>query len=369
MKKIMIITISILIVLAILLMAFLKQEKFGKLPSGERLLKIEQAPNYKNGSFQNISHTPDLTEGVSYWAVIKEFLFEKKMSTSPIDKIPSIKTDLLNLDINKDLLLWFGHSSYFMQIDGKRILVDPVFSGSASPLPFGTKSFAGTDIYTSDDMPEIDFLFISHDHWDHLDYETIKKLQPKIKKVICGLGVGEHFEYWGYDKAIIIEKNWNEKIELTEDFTVHTVSARHFSGRGISRNKSLWLSYVLQTPSMRIFIGGDSGYDTHFAEIGAEFGDFDLAILENGQYDSKWKYIHLMPDEILKVSKELKAKRILPVHSSKFVLGTHPWYEPLELITKNNEIEKLNVITPMIGEVVNLNDSNQVFTKWWEGIK
>jgi L-ascorbate metabolism protein UlaG (beta-lactamase superfamily) len=256
-----------------------------------------------------------------------------------------------------------------MQIDGKKFLVDPVLSGSASPLPFGTNAFPGTDIYKVEELPEIDVLFISHDHWDHLDYETIKALKPKVNQVICGLGVGAHFEHWGYDPAVITEKNWNEEMKLDSEFVIHTVPARHFSGRGLSRNKSLWLAFVLQTPTRQIFIGGDSGYDSHFASIGEEFGPFDLAILENGQYNSKWRYIHTMPDEIMTVAKDLRAKRILPLHSSKFVLGNHPWKEPLELISQNGEKEGMNVITPMIGEPVDLNDTEQRFTKWWRSVK
>lgn len=365
----MILFFSIILLLAILIIAFLQQPKFGKLPSKERLIKIKQSPNYKNGSFQNISPTPDLTEGTNYFTVIKQFLFEKNPKSEPAEKIPSIKTDLLKLNLCEDVMVWFGHSSYFIQIDGKRILVDPVFSGSASPLPFGTKAFKGTDIYTTEDIPDIDLLLISHDHWDHLDYDTIIKLKPKIKQVICGLGVGEHLEYWGYDKSIIIEKDWNEKIELPGNFTVYTVPGRHFSGRGILRNKSLWMTYILQTPTMQILIGGDSGFDNHFEEIGKKFGAFDLVILENGQYDTKWRYIHLLPDEILSVAKMLNAKMILPVHSSKFSLGNHDWNEPLELITRNNVTEKLNIITPMIGEQVYLKNNDQIFTKWWQTIK
>ncbi|MEO6820521.1 MAG: MBL fold metallo-hydrolase [Ginsengibacter sp.] len=364
----MILFITIILILAIVIIAFLQQPKFGKLPSKDRLSKIKRSPNYKNGSFQNISPTPDLTEGANYYTVIKQLIFERNARIQPTNKIPSVKTDLLQLDINKDILVWFGHSSYFIQVDGKRILVDPVFSGGASPLPVGTKAFKGTDIYTTEDIPGIDWLFISHDHWDHLDYDTIKKLRPQIKQVICGLGVGEHLEYWGYDKSIIIEKDWNEKIDLPGSFTVHTVPGRHFSGRGIVRNKALWMSFILQTPTMKIFIGGDSGYDTHFAEIGKRFGSFDLVILENGQYNTKWRYIHLLPDEILNVAKQLNAKMILPVHSSKFALGNHAWDEPLELITENNVTENLNIITPMIGEEVYLKNNNQTFTKWWKEI-
>jgi len=368
-KKTMIIFFAILLILVITTYVFLRQTKFGKLPKAERLVKIEKADNYKNGSFHNLTHTPDLPEGVTYWEVAKKYLFTKKTDSKPTQAIPSIKTDLKNLNPDEDVLVWFGHSSYFMQIDGKRMLVDPVLSGAATPLPFGTRAFEGTDIYSTDDLPEIDILFISHDHWDHLDYKTITKLEPKIKTVICGLGVGEHFEYWGYDPSKIIETNWNEKTEIADSVIVHTLPARHFSGRGLSRNKSLWVSFVLQTSTKQIYIGGDSGYDTHFAEIGQTFGDFDLVILDNGQYDEHWPYIHLLPHEILTVAKELNANRILPVHSSKFVLGNHPWYEPLERITKNNEEEKLNVITPMIGEMVHLNDSTQTFSPWWRTVK
>lgn len=357
----------ILCLFVLLVFVFLQQEKFGKLPSGKRLEKLKQSPNYKNNSFKNINHTPDLTEGVSYYELLKEFFFDKKVRVYPSTIIPSIKTNLLDLDSTKDVLVWFGHSSYFMQVDGKRILVDPVFSGAATPLPFGTKAFSGTNNYSVEDMPTIDYLFISHDHWDHLDYDTIKKLKPKIKQVICGLGVGQHLEHWGYDANSIIEKDWHEKIELDNHFIVHTVSARHFSGRGFRRNKSLWMSYVLQTPTMRIFIGGDSGYDTHFAEIGKSFGPFDIAILENGQYDRKWRYIHLLPNEILQAAKELRAKKILPVHSSKFVLGNHAWDEPLQLITENNEKENLHILTPRIGELVYLKEE-QAFAHWWKNL-
>lgn len=346
----------------------IKPAKFGKHPAGERLKQIKQSSNYKNGAFQNQSVTPDLTDGATYYSVTKEFLFGKNKRVKPIHAVPSTKTDLLNLNINENVLVWFGHSSYFIQLDGKRILVDPVLSGAASPFSFSVKAFKGTDRYTTDDIPEIDYLFISHDHYDHLDYKTIVKLKPKIKKVICGLGTGEHFEHWNYDANKIIERDWHEKISLNAGFIAHTVPSRHFSGRGLKRNQTLWTSYVLQTPTMQIFIGGDSGYDKHFAEIGKTFGSFDLAILENGQYDKSWKHIHLMPHEILLAAKDLNAKRILPVHSSKFALGNHAWDEPLKLITENNKSENLNIITPMIGEQVNLNDTMQQFSQWWSDL-
>ena len=365
----MLIFLLILVLLVIAVFVFLHRPKFGKLPSGDRLKKIMQSVNYKNGHFQDLSDTPMLSEGVGLSTVLKQFLFDKNRRVKPVDIIPSIKTNLLNLDPAKNVLVWFGHSSYFMQVDGKKILVDPVFSGAASPVSFNIKAFKGTDIYTTEDIPEINFLFITHDHWDHLDYETVLKLKPKIKRIICALGVGQDLEFWGFDKKIIIEQNWNEEINLGEGFIVNTVPARHFSGRGFVRNKTIWVSFILKAPTIKIFIGGDSGYDTHFAGIGKRFGPFDLVILENGQYNKNWKYIHMQPFETLKAAKDLLAKRLFPVHNSKFPLSTHPWDEPLKRITELNKEVNLNLATPMIGEEINLEDTSQQFSKWWEGVE
>ena len=247
----------------------------------------------------------------------------------------------------------------------KKILVDPVLSNNASPLSFTTKAFEGTNVYTTDDFPEIDYLFISHDHWDHLDYKTIMKLKSKIKTVITGIGTGAHFEHWGFDSELIIEKDWNETITLEDGFEVTIVPARHFSGRSFVRNKALWVSFVVQTPTAKLFIGGDSGYDSHFAEIGNQFGPFDLAFLENGQYDKSWKYIHMTPNEVLQAAMDLKARALFPVHSSKFTLANHNWNEPLSRISELAETSEIKLITPLIGEKTNLN-SEKVFPKWWE---
>jgi L-ascorbate metabolism protein UlaG (beta-lactamase superfamily) len=364
------ITLSIILglLLAFALTAFfyMKLPMFGTLPSGKRLSRIEQSPNYKNGSFQNRSHTPDLTEGATYGSVMKEMLLGDKTNRKPTHKIPSVKTNLLNLDPAENVLVWFGHSSYFIQVDGKKILVDPVLSGAASPVAFTTRAFNGTDIYIPDDFPEIDILFISHDHWDHLDYKTIMRLKPKIKLIICGLGTGAHFEHWGFDPEKIMEADWNEELSPIEGFKINTVSARHFSGRGFKRNKALWTSFVLQTPHFKLFLGGDSGYDSHFLETGNKHGPFDLVILENGQYNKSWKYIHMKPEEVLMAAKDLGAKRLFPVHSGKFALANHTWDEPLKRITNLNLEAGLAIITPIIGAKVFLEKTEQTFTEWWK---
>lgn len=361
--------IGLIILIILSAVVFMQQIKFGKLPAKERLERIKKSSNYKNGSFNSQSPTPIMSEDVSYFTFIKESFFERNKRVSPVDEIPSVKTDLLNLDKNSDVLVWFGHSSYFMQIDGKKILVDPVLSGYASPFSFSVKAFNGTNNYTTDDIPEIDYLFISHDHWDHLDYETILKLKSKIKKVISGLGTGAHFEHWGYQKNTIIEMDWNEQIVLDTGFVVNAVPARHFSGRGLKRNQSLWTAFILQTPTIKIFIGGDGGYDKHFSEIGKTFGPIDLAIIENGQYNKNWKHVHLMPDEIVKTVNDLNAKRLFTVHSSKFALGNHSWDEPLIRASANSKQANIHLLTPMIGEVVYLKDSTQQFTEWWKNVR
>jgi len=361
--------IGLIILIILSAVVFMQQIKFGKLPAKERLERIKKSSNYKNGSFNTQSPTPIMSEDVSYFTFIKESFFERNKRVSPVDEIPSVKTDLLNLDKNSDVLVWFGHSSYFMQIDGKKILVDPVLSGYASPFSFSVKAFNGTNNYTTDDIPEIDYLFISHDHWDHLDYETILKLKSKIKKVISGLGTGAHFEHWGYQKNTIIEMDWNEQIVLDTGFVVNAVPARHFSGRGLKRNQSLWTAFILQTPTIKIFIGGDGGYDKHFSEIGKTFGPIDLAIIENGQYNKNWKHVHLLPDEIVKTVNDLNAKRLFTVHSSKFALGNHSWDEPLIRASANSKQANIHLLTPMIGEVVYLKDSTQQFTEWWKNVR
>ena len=362
----MVTILTIVGVLLITTILYMQQDKFGKKPEGARLEEIKSSPNFQNGKFQNLHITPVLAEGYNYYNVMYDNYIKHKPNHYPKGKIPSIKTDLLNLSIDENVLVWFGHSSYFIQIDQKRILVDPVFSGNASPVTNTVKAFKGTDIYTVDDLPPIDYLFISHDHYDHLDYKTIVALRNKTDKVICGLGVGSHFEHWGYDAKKIIERDWYQKIELDSNVFAFVEPARHFSGRRVSRNNTLWASYILQTPNFKIYLGGDSGYDTHYKDIGDRHGPIDLAILDNGQYDKAWRYIHNLPEDVLKAAQDLKSQRVFPVHSSKFALAAHPWNEPLSKLTALNKEINIPLITPKIGELVKLSTTNQKFENWWE---
>jgi len=347
---------------------FMLHPRFGHLPTGNYLKRIKQSPNYRDGQFQNQSITPNFTEGANVWRVMLEFFFKKPKRSMPAKALPSQKSDLKKLSPEEDILVWFGHSSYFIQADGKTILVDPVFSGHASPVKFTTKAFKGTDVYTTADLPDIDYLFITHDHWDHLDYRTMLNLKGRVKKIITGLGTASHLEYWGFDKAIIEELDWDYSVALADGFMVHAAPARHFSGRAFTRNRTLWMSFVLRTPTMNLYLGGDSGYDSHYKAIGEQFGPFDLAILECGQYNEYWKYIHMMPDEVVKAAKDLKAEKLLPVHWGKFSLGLHDWDEPIIKVTQAAGEQGMPIVTPMIGQKVHLK-ANEQFTEWWQGIE
>src|SRR6202012_6053584 len=185
----------------------------GKDPWGERLKKIESSPNYRNGAFQNQSETLVMNGGKDFFKVLAKML-NKPKDTIPPSSLPSVKTDLKNLPDGNPVLVWFGHSSYLIKIDGKHILVDPVFSGHASPFKIkSAKNFDGSNVYSVDDMPEIDILLITHDHYDHLDYTTVMKLDKKTKQIITSLGVGSHLEYWGFDNNKVTELNWHESVE------------------------------------------------------------------------------------------------------------------------------------------------------------
>ncbi|POY37174.1 MBL fold metallo-hydrolase [Solitalea longa] len=336
---------------------------FGKKPAGKRLQKIYQSPNYKEGSFKNLSHTVMMTGDGSMVKTMIEFL-NKPKNTTPDKKLPSVVTDLKNIKSENPTLVWFGHSSYFIKIEGKTILVDPVFSGSAAPFGLGVKSFDGSDVYKVEVFPEIDLLILTHDHYDHLDLDTIIKLKPKVKQIVTSLGVGSHLSYWGFNEEIVHELDWWETADPLKGFSITAAPARHFSGRGIKRAQTLWSSFVLQAGNWKIYIGADSGYDTHFKQIGEKFGPFDLAILESGQYNLKWAAIHMMPEQTVQAAVDLKANVLLPVHWGKFTLALHAWDEPIERVLKEAEKLAVKVTTPLIGEPIVLQESYPD-KKWW----
>lgn len=361
----LIIAVAILLVLAYYIIT--NQKVFGAEPKGERLERMRKSRHYKNEQFQNLSHTPSIAEGYSMSKVLYDFFLAKKDPLlKPLKNIPALHTDLKSIPKDQDVFIWLGHSSYFIQTDGVSFLIDPVLSTYGSPFKFFNKAFSGSDIFKPEDVPHLNYLVITHDHFDHLDYPTIKKIRDRVEKVILPLGVGAHLEKWGYQENQLIEEDWGGESELKNNIKITFTPARHFSGRKIKRNGTLWTSYVLETPTKKIFLGGDSGYDTHFKMIGEKYGPFDYAIMENGQYNKAWKYIHTLPEDVIQASIDINARNIIPVHSSKFALALHPWNEPLKKITSFGKEKNLHILTPMIGEAVDLNQSDYQFKSWWE---
>ncbi len=324
---------------------------------------ISSSPQFREGSFRNFSLTPMLAPDASYFTVIINSL-RRPRNVKPSAAIASVKTNLLNLHTHEPAIVWFGHSSYLISTDEINILVDPVFSGHASPLPFLVKAFPGSDVYHPEDMPPIDLLIITHNHYDHLDARTLSLLAPGIKKCIAPLGVSGTLVKCGIPKDKILEMDWWQEQEF-EEIGIVAIPARHFSGRGLKRGGSLWCSFAVTVAGHKIFVGGDSGYDSHFAETGKRFGFFDLAILECGQYSRYWPFIHMMPEETVQAAIDLNAKCLLPVHWGKFALANHPWTEPVEKLLINAAEKGIKVTTPRIGETVIL-DKKYPSSHWWK---
>ena len=314
-------------------------------------------------------------------------------------KIPSIKSDLREL-AKQDSFVWFGHSSYMLNLGGQTLLIDPVLKDNAAPLPFVVNTFKGADIYAPSELPAIDFLIITHNHYDHLSKSTIRALAPKIKRAIVPLGVGKYLKAWGISESKITELDWNESAEFDTEFGAfifHCLTARHYSSRGLlDRDKTLWASFLVEfsadlrefnqkntqdsresrhknsraLQSKKIFIGGDSGYGAHFVEFGKKFGAIDLAFLDNGQFNARWEWIHAFPSQNLQIARELNAKAIMPLHNSKFRLAPHEWSEPLEQIYTLYTQGKYDfaLLTPQVGQIVPLwseKDKKIEFRAWW----
>ncbi len=336
----------------------------GKNPSGKELERIKASKQFDGKIFKNFSETPMMSEDASYFKMLKYF-FKKNPDKVPQKALPFIETNLKETSSSKPTINWFGHSSYLLRIEGKNFLIDPVFSGNASPVSFMVSAFDGANTYGVADMPVIDYLILTHDHYDHLDYKTVMELKPKVKAVYCSLGVGSHLRYWGYDSLFVHEMDWWQMEDIGNDFTLTAAPARHFSGRGIKRCLTLWSSFMLQTSNYRIYLGGDSGYDSHFKEIGNRFDNIDLAILECGQYNTMWPLIHMMPEETVQAAVDLKAKQLLPVHWGKFALAMHSWNDPIKRATIKARELNVNLQMPKIGESLIVGETVHS-SGWWE---
>jgi len=360
---IFLVILIILLVLVAAFFLFMQQKQFGKDPYGEKLTRVRQSSNYRDGAFQNPMPTDMMFKDTSFPKLIWES-FNKPASVRPPKPLLSIKTDLKNLADENPTIVWFGHSSYLIKSKGFTILVDPVINGHASPVSFFGKPFSGSDVYSLHDFPTIDLVLLTHDHYDHLHYESIAQLAGSVKYFCTSLGVASHLEHWGVAPEKITEFDWWQTKAILPDVELTAVPARHFSGRTFKRGTTLWSAFVLKLHGHKLFLGGDSGYGNHFVEIGAKYGPFDIAILECGQYGKSWPYIHMLPEETVIAAKDLNAKVLLPVHWGKFELAFHDWDDSIKRVTKSASENNQRITTPMIGEPVILNSPYPNKT-WW----
>jgi L-ascorbate metabolism protein UlaG (beta-lactamase superfamily) len=366
------ITKSILIIAlltALGVAAYLQHPVFGKLPEDERLARMEDSPHYIDGEFHNLIDTPMLTTDQSQFSMMMENLFRSRGNPRPPAAIRAIKTDLKALDVAEDMVVWLGHSSYFVQIGGQRILIDPVFSTNASPVPLTNTAFDGTSVYTAEDMPDIDVLLITHDHYDHLDYPSIQALQSKVRQVIAGLGIGAHFERWGYDAQKVHEADWYDTFSQSPELQIVVAPARHYSGRTLTRNQSLWVGFALLSSQRRVFFSGDTGYGPHFAELGRRHGPFDWVAVDAGQYDSRWANIHMNPEQAAQAADDLQAHAFTPAHVGRFSISPHDWDEPFKRVTVASQGRDHALWTAEIGRPIYLDGRTQEFTEWWQSVE
>ena len=345
--------------------------EFGGDPTEEDIKRYKQTGHYEGERFKNYNFTSMDYSFSQIVEVVGDYL-DDSIQNIPKNPLPVIQQDSLFLEETKQeaKLIWFGHSAFLMQLDGKNILLDPMFGEVPAPVDFAAKPRFFKDLPVAiEKLPQIDYVFISHDHYDHLDYESIEVLKSKTKQFILPVGVGTHFRAWGIEESKIHEYNWWEE-DTIDGLNFVFTPARHFSGRGaFNQNSTLWGSWVIKGIKQRIFFSGDGGYDDHFREIGDRFGPFDLAMVECGQYNKYWKDIHMAPEESAQALKDLKAKIGVPIHWGAFSLSTHDWFEPPVRIKKAADSLGIKVVTPQLGELINLDTINSVFSDWWTAFK
>jgi len=355
--------ITLLILVVILFINLSPQ--FGRGVSKEQKLAYEKSGNYENGKFKNEQTT---VLSIDIRKLVKR-MFENSPDRKPkrniiVEKIDSL--EIVNRDRNITQLTWFGHSAFLLEMDGKKILLDPMFGQTSAPHPwFGPKRYSTELPIEVEKLPSIDAVIFSHDHYDHLDYGSIQKLKAKVREFYVPLGVGNHLLEWGVPKERIHELNWWDKIMFNNIELVCT-PARHFSGRGIfDRSTTLWCSWVINGANESLYFSGDSGYGPHFKEIGEKHGPFDISLMECGQYNEDWRAIHMMPEETVQASIDLKSKLFVPIHWGGFTLAFHDWTDPPERVTKKATELNVPISTPRIGEPIIVGRSDYPKERWW----
>ena len=343
--------------------------QLGGTPTDQERAAYAQSGHYRAGEFVNLVPTSVAT-GSSFVGTMWKFFFRKDPRATPRLPLPMRPLDSLDIIRKPPGLVrvtWFGHSASLVEIAGQNILLDPMLSVEMGPVSWATPRRYNPRLpITPEQLPYLAAVLISHDHYDHLDYETIRKIKDKVGQFYVPLGIAAHLRAWGVERARITEMNWGDSARLP-GLLLRCTPSRHFSGRGLTNhNSTLWASWVLQTPTRRLFYSGDGGYGPHFATIGAAYGPFDLALMECGQYNADWAEIHLMPEQSVRAARDLRAAVMLPVHWAAFTEALHAWDEPVRRATAEAARLGQPMTTPQLGEPVTLGAGPLPTARWWE---
>ncbi len=338
--------------------------KVQEMTSQERIIN---SPQYQDGEFHNAEKNI-YDEGAAWRAAIKELLFGERVD--PVPQVPPPIQRLTGKDFcKKDAaalrFVRLGHSTILLQIGGKFWLLDPIFSERASLFQWiGPKRFHPVPIKIND-LPPVEGVLISHDHYDHLDHKSILQLKDRVKHFYVPLGVKELLISWNVPKEKIVEFDWWERAHIGNVELIST-PAQHFSGRGLFDSaKTLWTSWVIKTNQHAVYFSGDSGYFQGFKGIGEKYGPFDFTFLECGAYNKAWRTMHMFPEDNIKAQRDLKGKVLVPIHNGTFDLAFHPWYEPMEQVMALAEDAQIKYIMPQMGQIVDYKSVPETL-KWWK---
>jgi len=352
-------------------------DQFGSIPKDDDYIRMKESPNYNISDDKFLNQNPkvmnEMKKNSGFWAnprknLANNFFFNSNI-TSPETELPENKTSLNESFVNSTnniKFAWLGHSSILMSINNKVILIDPIFASSASPFSWLIKRYQ-PPVFKMKELPKIDFILISHDHYDHLDMKTIKFFKKnKNTSFIVPLGVGSHLTKWGVPNSRIIEMDWWDTKTIKGVKFICT-PAQHFSGRKgfIETQKSLWASWVVKSGNRSFYFSGDSGYSKHYKQIGDKYGPMEVVFMDSGQYNTRWKEVHNMPDEVIKGFVDLKGENLIPIHWGMFTLAMHNWFDPPVEIKKRAKDQNISLITPIIGQVINMKKMTST-ESWWE---
>ncbi|MEM8508696.1 MAG: MBL fold metallo-hydrolase [Bacteroidota bacterium] len=365
--------LSIVILIASLVLIYLAfvnfYPSFGGDVNKERQVLYETSQQFSEGKFMNTKReVPEAMRFSKMLSVSRKFFFEKVENGRPKKDLEVQKIDSIALADHSGgtRLIWFGHSAFLLQMKGKNILIDPMLGPVPAPHPWmGSRRFNLDVPIAVKKLPKIDAVVISHDHYDHLDYDSIKKLKDKVDAYFVPLGVGVHLEAWGVDANNITEMDWWEETTFKSIQLVCT-PAQHFSGRKFTNGQStLWSSWVITSDSTSLYFSGDGGYGPHFKQIGERYGPFDFAMMECGQYNKMWPDIHMFPEETAQAGIDVQAKTLMPIHWGAFKLALHSWTDPIERVSKKAQELQLPLVAPQIGEPIVIDELPKPTTIWW----